>query len=85
MVNGYLSEDLSKLCLKYRFFPHKEYKELEYKLLNHPYFCGLSDLPNGYVKINFKIPEEFKEDVKLFINNYERNKFIDRVIHIFGA
>lgn len=72
-VNAYLGSYANNeldgyLYLKFRFSPHDIYQAMEDIILhNHPLFCKVIDQKEEYTYYKFKIPIEFREDIKTFL------------------
>jgi len=66
-VNVYLDHTYRFLCLVYRFTGTKAYKEFEKSISSNPLY--ISHLEHGKSQVTYimKIPDEFKNDIKLFI------------------
>lgn len=73
LINAYLGgEETNRLdgylYLKMRFSPHEIYQIMEEAIVDtHPLFVKVIDLKDEYTYYKFKIPNEFKEDIYLFL------------------
>lgn len=66
-VNTFLSEDYERLMLLYRFFNVDNYKEFELSLTKNPLFSRLIEYDFQHTAVEFKIPEDRKEDIQKFV------------------
>lgn len=68
LINAYLSKDLNRLFLLYRYSKSDAYSVIEENILKHPNFVKIhNDIP-GFDVFEFNIPERFHKDVNLYIN-----------------
>lgn len=71
LVNAYIrttnNPSNDYIYLLYRYFPSEIYKELEYNLKQHSMYQGTEDIDFNFVLMKFKIPEEYKKDIQMFI------------------
>ncbi len=68
LINAYLSADVTKLRLRYRFSKHEEYRKLEKFLCNHRLYIKTKDIDYDFVDYEFGISAEFDEDVTNFLD-----------------
>lgn len=64
-VNTFLHED-DKIVLLYRFFDVEDYKQFEHVLMKHSRYIGTIDYDHQHVAMMFKVPDNFKNDLRLF-------------------
>ena len=68
LINAYLNKQNKTLKLIYKFSHWETYIDLESQLKNHKNFLQLKDEKSRYVSVYYSIPEEFYNDIELFIN-----------------
>lgn len=78
LCNCYIKND-KFLNLQYRWRSNTQFREMEMVLINHPQYVIKCD-SNEFVIFQFRIPDEFLDDVNLFLNG-KYSKFTDKLKH----
>lgn len=60
------SEKNYKIYILYRFFNSEDYKRFEHSLKKNKYFVSMKDYDLQHVVFEFRVPEEYVEDFKMF-------------------
>lgn len=71
LYNVYLEEDLSRICLIYRFSQDEEYKKIESNITKHPEFIKVKDFDNAFVCFELKVPDKLELD----LCNFTKGKY----------
>jgi hypothetical protein len=65
-VNTFITDE-NKIVILFRFFNSDDYRQFEYSMTRHPLFEKIIDHDNQHVAMQFKISEEDKKNIELFL------------------
>lgn len=68
LINCYINSNLEEIVLEYRFNSNPKYLEFEHQLRNYTGFCGSYEQDYNTTMYFYKIPKEYLQDIKLFLD-----------------